>query len=185
MNDQLIIDELKKGNTKVFSLVYSIYPTIEGYIINNNGSKEDAKDIFQNALIVLYKKVKSPEFELTAKLSTYLFSICKNNWLKALRNKKKASTQEINNDVHQLSSENENSVNETGIIACIQEKLTELGDPCKSLIVMHEFHKIEWKIIAEKMNYATAHAARNQKYKCLLRLKKLIPEQLKNALLNG
>jgi RNA polymerase sigma factor (sigma-70 family) len=182
MKDSLIINELRNGNTKVFSLIYNSYPLIENYILKNNGSKDDAKDIFQNALIVFYQKAKAPEFELTAKLSTYLFAICKNNWLKVLRKKK--STSELNEETHQISIEEQHQVNETRIINTIQEKLKELGDPCKSLIVFHEFHKMKWEIIAKKMNYATAHAARNQKYKCLLRLKKMIPEQLKNSLLN-
>jgi RNA polymerase sigma factor (sigma-70 family) len=183
MKDNLIIEELQKGNTKVFSLIYNSYPLIENYILNNSGSKEDAKDVFQNALLVFYQKVKSPDFELTAKLSTYLYSICKNTWLKTLRTRK--GTSEIDESILHIIEEEEHKVNETGIVTYIQEKLSEMGDPCQSLIVFHEFHKMKWEAIAEKMNYATAHAARNQKYKCLVRLRKMIPVQLKNALLNS
>jgi len=182
MKDNLIIEELQKGNTKVFSLIYNFYPLIENYIINNNGSKDDAQDIFQNALLVFYQKVKSPDFELTAKLSTYLFAICKNSWLKVLRKKKDLAA--LDEDTHHIPIELEDQINEPAIIKAIQEKLKQLGDPCQSLIIFHEFHKMKWEKIAEKMNYATAHAARNQKYKCLIRLKKMIPEQLKNSLLN-
>ncbi len=181
MSDQLIIDELRKGNTKAFSLVYNFYPLIENYILKNSGSKEEAKDIFQNALLVFYQNVKQPGFELTSKLSTYLFGICKNNWLKELRNKR--NTIEINEETHQVETEEHQEVNEKRVIDYVQEKLRELGDPCKSLIIFHEFHRLKWEAIAKKMNYATAHAARNQKYKCLVRLKKMIPEQLKNALI--
>ena len=102
--------------------------------------------------------------------------------MKVLRNKKIASELSVEN--HQITNEEEHQVNESEIINIIQEKLKELGNPCKSLIIFHEFHKMKWDAIAQKMNYATAHAARNQKYKCLLRLKKMIPEQLKNSLLN-
>ena len=182
MKDSLIIEELKKGNTKVFALVYNSFPLIENYILTNNGSKDDAKDVFQNALLVFYQKVHLPEFKLTAKLSTYLFSICKNLWLNALRKKKKTS--ELGAETDQLSNEEDQTTHEEGIVQIIRDKLHEIGDPCRSLIVFHEFHKMKWDEIAQKMNYATSHAARNQKYKCLLRLKKMIPEQLKNSLLN-
>jgi RNA polymerase sigma factor (sigma-70 family) len=182
MKDSLIIDELKKGNTKVFSLIYNSYPLIENYILNNSGSKDDAKDIFQNTLLIFYQKVKEPDFELTSKLSTYLFAICKNAWLKTLRSRK---TKEPLQDHIQLTNDEEtHQTNEDSIVEFIQEKLTAMGDPCQSLIIFHEFHKMKWEEIAKKMNYASAHAARNQKYKCLVRLKKMIPLQLKNALLN-
>ena len=131
---------------------------------------------------MFYQKVHLPGFKLTAKLSTYLFSICKNIWLNALRREK--TTSELDAGTDQLSNQEDHRTNEEGIVEMIQDKLHELGDPCRSLIVFHEFHKMRWDEIAEKMNYATSHAARNQKYKCLLRLKKMIPEQLKNALLN-
>ena len=181
MSDQLILEELRKGNTKVFSLIYNFYPLIENYILSNNGSKEEAKDIFQESLVVFYQKVKTPNFEMTSKISTYVFGVCKNKWLKTLRKKKK--TTELNEDTYQLAEEEKREINEDEIISYVQEKLNILGDPCKSLIIFHEFHRLKWAVIAEKMNYATAHTARNQKYKCLVRLKKLIPEQLKNALI--
>ena len=155
MKDSLIIDELKKGNTKVFSLVYNSYPLIENYILNNSGSEEDAKDIFQNTLIIFYQKVKAPEFKLTSKLSTYLFGICKNSWLKALRSRK--SNEDLSEQTH-LTAEEEHQINESSIVELIQEKLTTMGDPCHSLIIYHEFHKMKWEDIAKKMNYATAHA---------------------------
>ena len=60
MKDSLIIEELQKGNTKVFTLIYNSYPLIENYILNNSGSKEDAKDVFQNALLVFYQNFLPP-----------------------------------------------------------------------------------------------------------------------------
>ena len=61
---------------------------LKRYVLKNSGDKDDAKDVFQNTLIVFYKKVLIENFELSSKISTYLFSIAKNLWLKKLRDEK-------------------------------------------------------------------------------------------------
>ena len=97
MNDGFIIKELKKGNTKVFTMVYQIYPMIEIHILKNNGSRADAQDTFHNALIVFHEKIQQPNFKLESKISTYIFGVCKNIWLKHLRNQSKKQTSPIKN----------------------------------------------------------------------------------------
>ena len=89
MKDDQIIEQLKLGNHTVFKHLYNHYGIVENYILKNSGNKEDAKDIFQNALIIFYKKAISSEFELTSKISTYIFAIAQNLWLKKLRDNKK------------------------------------------------------------------------------------------------
>jgi DNA-directed RNA polymerase specialized sigma24 family protein len=54
-------------------------------VINNNGDEDEAKDIYQEAIIVLYNKVKRGDFELSSKLKTYIYSICRRLWLKRLK----------------------------------------------------------------------------------------------------
>src|SRR3978361_2309087 len=55
-----------------------------GFILNNNGSYDEAKDIFQEAMIILYQKAKSDSFVLTSQIKTYVYSICRRLWLKRL-----------------------------------------------------------------------------------------------------
>ena len=45
-------------------------------MLNNNGNEDDAKDIFQESIIVLYEKVKAGKFELSSKLKTFIYSVC-------------------------------------------------------------------------------------------------------------
>ena len=58
---------------------------IQHFVLNNNGSFDDARDLFQEAMITLYEKVQSDSFVLSCQIKTYLFSICKNLWLKRLQ----------------------------------------------------------------------------------------------------
>ena len=65
---------------------------IQHFVTNNNGSFDDARDIFQEAMIALYEKVQLEHFTLSCQIKTYLFSICKNLWLKRLQQMGKYST---------------------------------------------------------------------------------------------
>jgi len=61
--------------------IYDIYfPAIFNLIKLNGGLLEDAEDVFQEALIVLYQKAQSTDFELKCSFFTMFFSVCKNIW---------------------------------------------------------------------------------------------------------
>ncbi|MDQ1152448.1 RNA polymerase sigma factor (sigma-70 family) [Sphingobacterium zeae] len=84
-NDEQIIEGIKDGNSFAIDAIYKrYYPSISHMILQNNGREDEAKDIFQEAVIVLYDKVSKGNFELSSKLKTYLYSICRRLWLKQL-----------------------------------------------------------------------------------------------------
>ena len=57
---------------------------VQSLIINNNGTADDAKDIFQEAMIVLYEKARSGTFELSCQIKTYVYSVSRRLWLKKI-----------------------------------------------------------------------------------------------------
>src|SRR5438477_26161 len=58
---------------------------VQSMILNNNGSADDAKDIFQETMIVLYQKARTGDFELSCQLKTYVYSVSRRLWLKRLQ----------------------------------------------------------------------------------------------------
>lgn len=65
--------------------IYKLFsPRITFYILKKGGKKEDAQDVFQEALIVLMRKVKAPDFELKSSFYSFLFGICRNIWLQKI-----------------------------------------------------------------------------------------------------
>lgn len=181
LSDQDIVKELKNGNTRVFKNLYDHFPMIASMVIKNNGSKEDAKDLFQNALIIFYKNVLKPDFQLTAKLSSYLYAICDRNWKKILTRDKHRHQSDIDNITPPQVSPKEfelASSQTKSLKDFLQEILENIGEPCKSLLIMHEFQKLNMTEIKEKMGYANEHTARQQKYKCIQKIKKSIPKEV-------
>ena len=72
---------LQSGDESVLQLIYrQYYQAIVHLVMNNNGSLQEAKDVYQETLIIFYEKVKEGNFELNCKLKTFLYSISRNLW---------------------------------------------------------------------------------------------------------
>ena len=81
MKDHEILDRIKRGEERVLDYLYKKYFRMMAKIIlGNSGTEDDAKDIYQEALIVFWQKASSGNLVLTSKISTYLYSICLNQW---------------------------------------------------------------------------------------------------------
>lgn len=171
-NDKAAIESVYKDH----------YGLIQHLVLYNNGSEDDARDVFQEAMMVLYEKAKSPEFELTCQIKTYLYSVSRRLWLKKLQHARKLETQIENFDqivpVEDDLDEHEKLTNQYLIMRAAMGKI---GEPCKSLIEAFYVHQKNMNEIAGFFGYTNADNAKNQKYKCLVRLKKLFFAQYKNA----
>ena len=83
-------EELLKGlaanDSNAIEAIYrENYGAIQAFIIKNSGNPDDARDIFQESMIVLFEKAKSGSFILSCQLQTYIYSVCRRLWLKKLQ----------------------------------------------------------------------------------------------------
>ena len=147
-------------------------------IINNNGTADDAKDIYQEAIIVLYNKIKKGEFELHSKLKTFLYSVCRRLWLKRLSqmNRYGGDLQDFQ-EYSPVEDEIEEQAERNMQFSKMQSALGMLGEPCKTIIEDFYIHNRSMQEICESFGYTNADNAKTQKYKCLQRLKKLFFQQ--------
>jgi RNA polymerase sigma factor (sigma-70 family) len=150
---------------------------ILNFILNNNGSYDEAKDIFQEAMITLYQKAKSESFVLTSQIKTYLYSICRRLWLKRLQQLGKTTNGVENYDTVVVEDDMEIHERRNAELGIMDRVLNSLGEPCKSLIEAFYIEKKSMDQIALSFGYTNADNAKNQKYKCLMRLKKLFFSQ--------
>jgi len=100
LSEEEIIAGLRKRDNRVLEYIYkNTFIPVKQLILNNAGSENDAEDIFQEALIIIFKKLKDEQdFELTSAFSTYIYSISRLLWLKHLRNIKKLEIDPLNRD---------------------------------------------------------------------------------------
>ncbi len=157
------------------------YSLIQHFIISNNGTEDDARDVFQEAMMVLYEKSRSSEFELTCQIRTYLYSVCRRLWLKKLQYSRRIESQVEHYDkVVAVEEDLEQHEKLTQQYLTMRTAMGKIGEPCKSLIEAFYVHRKNMHEIAGFFGYTNADNAKNQKYKCLVRLKKLFFAQYKN-----
>ena len=185
--DNDLLKGLAEGDRKSIELIYkSHFNMIQTLVINNSGSTDDARDLFQEALVVLYEKVRMGSFELNCQLKTYLYSVCKRLWLKRLQQSSRyvATDTEVESTV---SVEEDMAVHEKrdADYELMNKAIGSLGEPCKSLLEAYYINKMNMQDIASQFGYTNADNAKNQKYKCLMRLKKIFFTQYKNGNENG
>ncbi|SEN37324.1 RNA polymerase sigma factor, sigma-70 family [bacterium A37T11] len=174
-DDQQLIHGLKQGSSETLDHLYRTYfPMVVKLIRDNSGTEEDAKDIFQDTVLVLYDRVRQPDFELTSKLKTYLYAVSRRLWLKQL-NRNGRFNDDIADYEDALAIEEDLGIHEETDRQYYQmeEALMQLGEPCKSIITDFYIQNRSMQDICDKFGYTNADNAKNQKYKCLQRLKKL------------
>ena len=134
----------------------------------------------KEAMIALYEKVQLDSFVLTCQIKTYLFSICKHLWLKRLQQMGKYSSP-LSGQEESISVENDLGIIEKKDAAfeIMDRALNSLGEPCKSLLDACYLQKKNMQELAIEFGYTNADNAKTQKYKCLLRLKKIFFAQYK------
>ena len=175
LNEQALLKGLAENDSRAVEALYkSHFGMIQHFVINNNGSFDDARDIFQEAMITLYEKVQLDNFALTCQIKTYLFSICKNLWLKRLQQMGKYSTPlSAQEETISVEEDLDRFEKKDAAFAIMDRALNSLGEPCKSLLEGYYLNKKGMQELANQFGYTNADNAKNQKYKCLMRLKKL------------
>jgi len=177
-DSEIVFGILNNSESAIKRLYVAYFPMVMQLIINNNGTADDAKDIYQEAIIVLYNKIKKGDFELNSKLKTFIYSVCRRLWLKRLSQMNRyggdiRDFQEYSPVEDEVDQYNERDMQFTKM----QSALQLLGEPCKTIIEDFYINNRSMQEICEDFGYTNADNAKTQKYKCLQRLKKLFFQQ--------
>lgn len=170
------ISAIKTGDRAGLTRMYTtIFPAIRKLVRDYGGSEDDAKDVFQDATIVIYEKAQRTDFELTSQFSTFFYGICRNLWM-SRQQKKSASEVTIPEDAKYIADES-SDLNylqvERGKL--FYKALRQLGEDCQQVLQLF-FQKTPMEDIAQTMGYASEGYARRRKSQCKDRLVELIKD---------
>jgi len=172
--EELIL-AIKNNQLDVLTRVYKeVYPKVLGYVRQNSGNEDQAKDIFQEAFIVGWEQVKSGTFapQNTTAFQGFLFQVAKNKWLDWVRSskfKKEVSLEGFGQNI----SEEDREVDLELKYKQLKEGFEKLGENCQDLLNRFYFKKENLSELA-KTNGWTHQTAKNNKYRCMEKLRKLI-----------
>ena len=129
-----ILRQLQNGDEKALKQVYKQhYQMVVHLVMNNGGSLQEAKDVYQEALILFYEKVREDSFELNCRIKTFLYSVSRRMWLKQLQRKNRftsnlSDTEEYIEVPWEEMGQKEEQFN------AMHQALESLGEPCRSIL---------------------------------------------------
>jgi RNA polymerase sigma factor (sigma-70 family) len=176
--DEAIIGGLKKRDSLIIRYVYKeYYPTIKFLITTNSGTETDAEDVFQDALVVLYRKIARENLVLTSSFKTFLYSICRNLWLQRLDRRVFRNEFLEMEDLGELQeiAYNEQPEDDQEKYRLFQQHFFKLSEDCQKVLKLF-MSKTSLKEIAEIMGFKTEKYAKTRKFMC--------KEKLKNSVIN-
>jgi len=168
-----LINELKSGGQDQLNRIYQEYR--EEFILwickNYSISIDDSKDIYQFSILKFYENVVNGQLSiLNSSAKTYLFAIGKYKAMEYTRDIAKRSNPAF--ELY-LESEQEDMTLKEDMLQAVEKGLKELGEPCSTLLQLYYYQKHTMEAIAQTLGYKNTDTAKNQKYKCLQRLKKI------------
>jgi RNA polymerase sigma factor (sigma-70 family) len=176
LSDDALLNGIRASNREVIGYVYSeFFPAISHLITGNSGTQHDAEDIFQDALVIIYKKVSQNELILTSSFKTYLYSVCRNLWLQRL-DRRTFQTDDIDladkagfYDSIQFEFADTESEKEK----IYQENFLKLSQDCQKILRLF-MSKTSLREIAEEMGFASEKYAKTRKFMCKEKLREWI-----------
>ncbi len=168
-SDEDIICGLKRRDNEVIQFIYrQNFGKVNNLIVNNKGSDDDAEDVFQESLIILFKRLRDdPNFKLNSTFTTYIFSICKLIWLKKLRDGRKLDVTELNQEMEEsIEFEEPLPVQDKDLrMAVYQRNLLLIPEDCQKILVLTG-QDTSAKEIAEKLGFRSDTYVRKRRHFC-------------------
>ncbi len=180
--EQQFINRIKSNDRYVLGELFVRYKKlIFSYITSHGGNESDAEDILQEAIIVLWQKVNSGNFELTSKLSTYIQAIAKNKWMAELRKRKKYDSKEISIDTPDGNPSSLDGLIKGEKAETVRKALNEINPVCKKLLMLFYFEERNLQDIARILGFANPDVAKSKKYQCKKSLETILKSLMAEA----
>lgn len=167
-SDDDIIRGLRKRDNLVIQYIYKTnFDKIANLILNNSGADDDAEDIFQEALIIIFKRIREDQFELTSAFSTYIYSVARLLWLKKLRDTRKMEVTELNREMEDfIEFEEPPPVQDKDRrLAIYQKNLKFIPEDCQKILTLTA-KDVSAKDIAEQLGFRSDGYVRKRRHFC-------------------
>jgi RNA polymerase sigma factor (sigma-70 family) len=164
-SDEHIIEGIVNNDRLVLKYLYNTqFGRIRKYIMHKGGDTYIIKDIFQEALLIIYTKIRNKDLHLTCSFSTYFFAVCKNLWFHELRLRNKITTG-INSSEDLVEDPEPVQEMLPELKELVEYHFNTLSEDCKKVLELHFKHK-SLTDICEIMGYKDVKYAADRKYRC-------------------
>lgn len=172
VKDKFIEALLKNDNAIIVEIYERFFPKSLRFILQNKGTHEQARDIFQESLLYIVIGVKERKLNIDC-FEAYLFTICKNMWRRELEKQKKRVIKDGLTTLVDKDTDFALFMLEQEQLELYQEKFALLSDNCKEILALF-FNDVPYEEIIKELSYTTINTARQRIFKCKNKLIKMI-----------
>lgn len=167
LSDDDLVKGIRDHDNDVLRYIYKKYfEIIRNFIKKNNGNDEDAQDIFQESIIIIFKKIQENSLELTCSFGTFIFSICRLLWLKQLEKRRIRSEENTDDDdLQEILGTGASNFEYNDEYKLYQEHFSKLPKDCQRVLRLF-LEKVPLKEVAEIMGYKSEQYAKKRKFEC-------------------
>ncbi len=175
LSSNQMVSLIKENDASVLKELYKInFAKVKRYVEKNNGDEQQAKDLYQEAFLAMWRNIKDDKFsaESETAINGYLFQIAKYKWLDHVRSARYKNTTFINREIEYDEPDIEENEMQNQKIKIIMDSISNLGERCQTMLKLFYFERKSFREISEILEMDEA-SARNAKYRCQEQLKKL------------
>jgi RNA polymerase sigma factor (sigma-70 family) len=174
-SDKEVILSLKRGDDDlVLTFLYkNVLPKVRHHINGNKGNDDEAKDIFQDAIIIFYRKVKQNQIAEDVNVTAFICQVAKNLWINRVKKMNKSTEIPDENALHTGEDFLGNLITEEKT-AAITKLLSEIGPECQKLLKYSIYDNLSMKEICRLMGYSSENLTKNYNYRCKQKLIQLV-----------
>ena len=176
--DQQYITSLKSHDSQKIEEIYKNFaPGIKNYLLSRGASADQAGDIFQEAIIDIYKLANDESFVLTCPLEAFLLLICKRKWINIIeKNTRQGVTSSVDEGYVFVADDDRDAV-EQHVVALEKESLViemlqQISQRCREIIIASYTEKPQQQL-ANEMGVSYAYL-RKKKSICMAELISLV-----------
>ncbi|GAB5526933.1 MAG: hypothetical protein Roseis2KO_48050 [Roseivirga sp.] len=174
ISSRLYQDALINGDTRLIGEIYEkCFPQVRSFVTRNNGTEQDAEDIFQKSLLQIAVRYRKEKFEIRGDFEGYLFTVCKNLWRRELNKSKNRVTNEPLLNLYSEEQDNALALMEQKRFELFNEKLNLISENCRKVLTLY-FAKVSYAEIVKAIGYNSETVARQRVFKCKKSLTDLI-----------
>ncbi len=176
IDEQNIIKGIVAGDEAVFKAFYKKNRKyIRQYVLKNSGNEDDVEDVFQDAFVFVYQKLKAGSLELRSPLSTYFYGVSKNIWRNRLRkNRRLVVTEELSDTTEIIEASIVKEIEDREREHVYRKHFVNLSGACRQVLQLL-FEGRSMKEIAEITGYAEGYT-RKKKFECKKHLIEMIEQ---------
>lgn len=173
MTHTMELEDVAEERKVLFMQLYQqAFPLVAKYVHTMGGSFEEAKDVFQDALVIYYEKLASSGVTLQYSERSYILGIAKHCWAK--KNKGNNRYTSLPDSLQGIAIEETAGSSSAGKLL---ELLHTSGQKCMELLRAFYYDKLPMHKLASLFGFSSERSATVQKYKCLEKVRDIVKDK--------